>query len=181
MSKKILFTSLAVFFLFCPGVFLSAEDVLVQRYLNAANDRFSEGDYERAFNYINNALGAYKVEELPQNIELLAENIYYTYLGEITETRDWAAFQNIKTKLAEFDFLSTERIARRVRTLNTMESQDSSWGPDTRAPAPAAGSAPADSAQAERERQEREALERELEIRRTEREQMAESLRKEQE
>ena len=126
MTKKIgviLFLSLLVIFL---GFSQSA---LVERYLTAANNSYSQKDYAKAFDYINYVYGQYTSENVPQNVEILAETIYYDYLQEIRDKKDTDAFAKVKEKLLEYPTLSSERVNRMVRTLNTIETQDQQWGP----------------------------------------------------
>lgn len=126
MTKKIgiiLSLSLLVIFL---GFSQSA---LVDRYLTAANNSYSQKDYAKAFDYINYVYGQYTSENVPQNVEILAETIYYDYLQEIRDKKDTDAFAEVKEKLLEYPTLSSERVNRLVRTLNTMETQDQQWGP----------------------------------------------------
>ena len=130
MTKKIgviLSLSLLVIFL---GFSQSA---LVERYLTAANNSYSQKDYAKAFDYINYVYGQYTSENVPQNVEILAETIYYDYLQEIREKKDTDAFAKVKEKLLEYPTLSSERVTRLVRTLNTMETQDQQWGPSVTA------------------------------------------------
>ena len=126
MTKKIgviLSLSLLVIFL---GFSQSA---LVERYLNAANNSYSQKDYAKAFDYINYVYGQYTAENVPQNVEILAETIYYDYLQEIKDKKDTESFAKVKEKLLEYPTLSSERVNRLVRTLNTIETQDQQWGP----------------------------------------------------
>ncbi len=108
----------------------AADDALVSRYLNEANDQYSVGNHAKAFSYINTVLGSFKEEALPDNIEVISETIYYAYLVQIKDAKDKAGFAAVKEKLIEFPFLSSDRIARTVKIINTFESQDSAWGAD---------------------------------------------------
>ncbi len=107
---------------------------LVNRYLNAANDQYSAGNYVKAFTYINTVLSSYKEEALPQNVEVLSETIYYGYLEQIKNSRDTAAFNRVKEKLIEFPYISSERINRIIKIINTYEAQDVAWGSDPTRP-----------------------------------------------
>jgi len=111
---------------------------LVNRYLNAANDQYSAGNYVKAFTYINTVLSSYKEEALPQNVEVLSETIYYGYLEQIKNSRDTAAFNRVKEKLIEFPYISSERINRIIKIINTYEAQDVAWGSDPTRPAASA-------------------------------------------
>lgn len=111
----------------CPLLF-AVDDELVTRYLTAANNQYSAGNVAKAFAYINNVLSSYADELVPQNVEVLSETIYYGYLEELKKSRDWKAFVEVKGKLIEFPYVSSERIARSVKVLNTYEAQDAAWG-----------------------------------------------------
>lgn len=106
---------------------LFADEALVTRYLNAANNEYSAGNHARAFSYINIVLNSYSESAVPQNVEVIAETIYYSYLEQIKNTKNTASFNQVKEKLIEFPFLSSERINRLVRVMNTQVSQDATW------------------------------------------------------
>jgi HD-GYP domain-containing protein (c-di-GMP phosphodiesterase class II) len=130
MTKKSRFTGFVFIFLFMSTVLLFADNVLIERYLTAANKEYTAKNYSKAFSYINYVLGEYSTDNLPQNVEMLAEYIYFSYLTEIKDTANYDAFRVVKEKLLEFPVLSTERISRLVKTINTLEAQDISWGQD---------------------------------------------------
>lgn len=120
MTKKKIISILFVFLL-CFGLF--AQNALIDRYLDAANDNLAKREYKKSFDYINYVLSQYPYDQVPQNVELLAENIYYSYLLNIREQGDTEAFNTVKEKLLEYDFLSTERVSRIVRVINAVDSQ----------------------------------------------------------
>lgn len=124
--------SISVFVCLCVSfAVFSADDELVTRYLKAANDQYSSGNYEKAFSYINNVLSSYKVDEvIPDNVEILSETIYFSYLGQIKDKRSPTAFKAIKEKLIVYPFLSSDRVTRYVKIINTYEAQDIAWGSD---------------------------------------------------
>ncbi len=113
----------------------AADDELVTRYLTAANEQYSSGNFEKAFTYINNVLGSYKQDTIPDNVQVLSETIYFAYLGQIKNTRSLKAFNAVKEKLIEFPFLSSDRVTRTVKIINTYEAQDIAWGADPAAKA----------------------------------------------
>lgn len=125
---------IAGLFFLISGVLFS-EDALITRYLNAANNEYSAGNHARAFSYINIVLNSYSDSTVPQNVEVIAETIYFSYLEQIRDTRNIAAFAQVREKLVEFPFLSSERINRLVRVITTQESLDTVWG--RRSPEPA--------------------------------------------
>lgn len=135
------FVSVLVILLLAVSVF-SVDDVLVTRYLNAANEQYSTGNFEKAFSYINTVLSSFKEEAIPDNVEVLSETIYYAYLVKIKDTKNMTAFKEVKEKLLEYPYLSSDRITRTIKIINTYEAQDIAWGADpTAKPASAGGSA----------------------------------------
>lgn len=106
---------------------LGAQGSLVERYLTAANKSYAEKDYAKAFGYINYVYGQYAQGNIPQNVEILAELVYYEYLNEMKDSHNFAEFQTVKDKLTEYPSISSDRVARLVRTINTLESQNASW------------------------------------------------------
>lgn len=106
----------------------AADEELVRRYLTAANEQLANRNYARAFSYVNTVLSAYTDESVPQNVEIMAENIYFEYLGQIRDSKDSRAFNVVKESLIVYPFLSSERISRLIRVINTQEAQDIAWG-----------------------------------------------------
>lgn len=136
MSKQRVTLGILVLTILAWGTALYSVDFeLVNRYLNAANDQYSSGNFTKAFTYINTVLASYKEETLPQNVEVLSETIYYGYLETIKDARDTAAFNRVKEKLIEFPYISSDRINRIIKIINTHEAQDVVWGADPTRPA----------------------------------------------
>jgi len=114
----------------------AVDNALVDRYLNAANEQYSAGNYAKAYSYINTVLGQYKDESLPENATVIAETIYYAYLVQIKDNHNFTAFAQVKERLIEYPFLSSDRINRTVKIINTYEAQDVAWGADPSQPTP---------------------------------------------
>lgn len=106
---------------------MGAQSSLVERYLTAANTSYAEKDYAKAFGYVNYVYGQYDQDNIPQNVEILAELVYYEYLNEMKDSHNFAEFQTVKDKLTEYPSISSDRVARLVRTINTLESQNAGW------------------------------------------------------
>ncbi len=129
--NKAVRTAMVTLFSLCIAVSAyTVDEQLVNRYLNAANEQYSTGNMPKAFSYINIVLNSYKEEALPENIEVIAETIYYAYLEQIKNSRNSTAFNQVKEKLIAFPFLSSERINRTIKIINTYEAQDIAWGAD---------------------------------------------------
>jgi HD-GYP domain-containing protein (c-di-GMP phosphodiesterase class II) len=127
---------LLVLVLLMASSLFAVDSTLTDRYLNAANEQYSAGNYAKAFSYVNTVLGSYKDATMPENATIIAEMIYYSYLTQIKESRDFQAFALVKERLIAYPFLSSERINRTVKIINTYEAQDVAWGADPNKPTP---------------------------------------------
>ncbi len=124
MNKKVL-SLLALALLALAALPLAAaDDALVTRYLNAANDQYSAGNTAKAYAYINIVLNSYSDGNVPSNVEVLAETIYYGYLETIRDSRNYSAFAEVKEKLISYPTVSSERVNRLVKVINAYEVQD---------------------------------------------------------
>jgi len=140
MNKKAFSVFCVILVAFVSLSVFAVDDEIVTRYLTAANDQYSNGNYAKAFSYVNNVLSSYKAETIPENVDTLSEMVYYSYLNQIKDTKDTKAFNAVKEKLLEFPFVSSERINRTIKIINTYEAQDSAWGADPTKPATSADS-----------------------------------------
>lgn len=121
MNKKSFF-ALGSLFLVLAFPAPAADDALITRYLNAANDQYSAGNMAKAFSYINIVLNSYTETSVPGNVEVMGETIYYGYLEQIRDSRDYTSFAQVKEKLIAFPFLSSERVSRLVKIVNTYQA-----------------------------------------------------------
>lgn len=128
MNKTFGKTLIMAVMLFLASGIIFSEESLVARYLNAANNEYSAGNNARAFSYINIVLNSYSESAVPQNVEVIAETIYYSYLEDIRDTKNTVSFGQVREKLVEFPFLASDRISRLVRVINTQEALDTAWG-----------------------------------------------------
>ncbi len=133
ISRKVFLLAIA---LLATHAVFAVDSALTDRYLNAANEQYSAGNYAKAFAYINTVFGSYKDSAMPENATVIGEMIYYAYLSQIKDARDFQAFAAVKEKLIAYPFLSTERINRIVKIINTYEAQDVAWGSDPSKPSP---------------------------------------------
>ncbi len=137
MNRKTLFALGAVLFAVSWLPLQAADDALVSRYLTAANEQYSAGNLEKAYSYVNNALKFYEGQEIPGNAAVIAETIYYAYLGRARDGKDWASLAEIKEKLLDYPALASDRINRLVRSIETSRAEPagaSSAGAGSQAP-----------------------------------------------
>ncbi len=151
MNRKQYITAFFICLL-CAVSILPAADALVERYLSAANDRYSEGDYTKAYEYVNRVLDMYRDDTLPENVTVIGEMIYYDYLGVLKENGDEAGFIGFNVWLENFPELSSSRIKIRsaefeseiARSKSAAATADSSGNAGTAGSAPVSGSALSD-------------------------------------
>jgi len=127
MNRKKLDSALmlcVVAFLLAVPAF-AVDEQLAQRYMNAANDQYSLGNYAKAYSYVNTVMDLYGNDPLPQNVEVLAETAYYSNLLRIKEGRLYAELDELREKVAQRPFLATERIARTINVIESLEARDS--------------------------------------------------------
>lgn len=124
MNKSKFFAIGAALLLFGIFPLAAADEALVTRYLNAANDQYSAGNMEKAYSYINIVLNSYTESDLPGNVEVMAETIYYGYLEKIRDSRDFSSFAGVKEKLIAYPYVSSERVSRLIKIINTYQAQD---------------------------------------------------------
>ncbi|AEE15831.1 HD-GYP domain-containing protein [Treponema brennaborense] len=104
----------AAFLVLLVSGFAFAADPLAGKFLSEANDRYSEGKYDKAYEYVNRTLDFYRAEEVPANVSVIAEPIYYEYLRQLRETGGEDAFAAYKVRLAEFPAVVSPRIRESV-------------------------------------------------------------------
>ena len=102
--------------------FLFAQNILVDRYLAAATNCLETKEYEKSFSYINLVLGQYDNASIPQNIEIIAEDIYYNYLEELRSTKKIHEINLVQEKLSHYPVLSSNRITTLLRTVLSQEA-----------------------------------------------------------
>jgi len=92
-KKSLLFVVLCVF---AAGlVFAQSSADLTKRYLQRADDQYSEMQYEEAFKTINACLRfAQNADEVPGNVYLLATQIYTKLLEKMSKTKNYALAEN---------------------------------------------------------------------------------------
>ena len=114
MNKK--YFTLIFFILFC---LFSAfgQSSLVNKYLEAANTEYSIRENEKAYNYINIVLEQYTENDVPDNVLLLAEAIYFDYLSDVKASGNTEAFQDIQQNLISYEYLASDRLNKQLNNV----------------------------------------------------------------
>ncbi|MBO5117603.1 MAG: hypothetical protein J6C25_08870, partial [Treponema sp.] len=102
-----------IFWILCLLLFagtLFAEDPIADRFMSAANDQYSAGNYEKAYEYINKVLAMYRGGLLPENAAVMAEMIYYSYLQQLRTAGDEDNLDLVKVWLQDFPAVESSRI-----------------------------------------------------------------------
>ncbi len=103
------------------SIYTFANTGIVERYLSAANDEYSQQNYAQAYTYINSALQVYGSSDVEDHVLLFAEDVYYTYLLDIQERRAFTEFVEVKANLGLYPFLASQRVNVRVQAINELE------------------------------------------------------------
>jgi len=90
---------------------------LVNKYLTAANTEYSVRNNEKAYTYINIVLDQYSEEEVPDNVLLLAEAIYFDYLNDVKKAENNNAFQDIQQSLINYPYLAGNRLNKQINSV----------------------------------------------------------------
>ena len=120
-KKSILFVLLCVF---AAGLVFaqSATADLTKRFLQKADDQYSEMQYEEAFKTINAALKLSERDEVPGNVYLLATQIYTKLLAKMTKTKDFTLFNDVVMNLQTYSKLADDpQIQKYVRMIQEMQ------------------------------------------------------------
>ena len=114
MNKKFFIGFILIIISFW-GIF--AQSSLVNKYLTAATTEYSVRNNEKAYSYINIVLEQYTEEDIPDNVLLLAEAIYYDYLTDIKKSENTEAFRDIQQSLISFPYISGDRLNKQLNNV----------------------------------------------------------------
>ena len=117
-SVKVVFV---IFFIFA-GFCVSAQSALSQRYLNSANEKLAQGDYQRAFEYINYVMDTYEPDSIPQEVQVSAENIYYSYLDSVKDEGNSYTFVRIVEKVQKYPVVNSDRVLALIKAISQGET-----------------------------------------------------------
>ena len=95
--------------LFVAGLVFAQTSSLVTRYLQRADDQYTNMQYEEAFKTINAALKlSENKDEIPGNVYLLATQIYTKLLEKMTKTKDFTLFSDVTMNLQTYPKIAEE-------------------------------------------------------------------------
>ena len=101
----------------------SATADLTRRFLQKADDQYSEMQYEEAFKTINAALKLSERDEVPGNVYLLATQIYTKLLDKMTKTKDFSLFNDVMMNLQTYPKISDDpQVQKFIKMIQQMQS-----------------------------------------------------------
>lgn len=95
----------------------AANDSTADRYMKSANEQYGLGNFAKAYTYINYVLEQYNEKTVTLNVKLLAELIYYDYLGDIETKKDLTAFRSFQDSVNDFPYIVSDRIQKKLDSL----------------------------------------------------------------
>src|SRR5574344_1200017 len=120
------FRLLIFFFILAPRLVMAQplDAVEIERLLNSANESYTAGKYEKAYDYINQALSPYQDSRtIPENIRMMAEAVYYARLTQISSSDDYTAYKQISTGIRQYPQVVSDRISRKINKINSAHEQ----------------------------------------------------------
>ena len=120
-KKSFLFIVLCVF---AAGLVFAQSTDLTKRFLERADDQYTNMQYEEAFKTINAALRlSESKDEVPGNVYLLATQIYTKLLDKMTKTKDFSLFDDVVMNLQTYPKINDDpQIQKYVKKIQTMQS-----------------------------------------------------------
>lgn len=120
-KKSLLFVVLCVF---AAGlVFAQSTADLTRRFLEKADDQYTNMEYEEAFKTVNAALRLSEKDEIPGNVYLLATQIYTKLLEKMTKTKNFAQYNDVIMNLQTYPKINDDpQVQKYVRMIQQMQS-----------------------------------------------------------
>lgn len=104
-------------------VFSQATADLTKRFLQRADDQYTDMQYEDAFKTINAALRLSERDEVPGNVYLLATQIYTKLLEKMTKTKDFSLYNDVIMNLQTYPKINDDpQVQKYVRMIQQMQS-----------------------------------------------------------
>ena len=114
-SRGALFLFIFIFISLFP--LTAAPTAQAERYMTSANEQYGLENFSKAYTYINYVLEQYDEKTVTLQVKLLAELIYYDYLGEIETKGDLAAFKEYQDSVNDFPYIVSDRIQKKLDSL----------------------------------------------------------------
>ena len=96
---------------------------LTKRFLQKADDQYSDMQYEEAFKTINAALKLSERDEIPGNVYLLATQIYTKLLEKMTKTKDYTYFNDVVMNLQTYPKINDDpKIQKFIRVVQQQQA-----------------------------------------------------------
>ena len=122
-NKKNLLLSLVCIFM-AELIFAQTSSDLTTRFLQRADDQYSNMQYEDAFKTINAALKlSESKDEVPGNVYLLSQQIYRALLEKMTKTKDYTLFNDVIMNLQTYPKISDDpQVQKYVRMIQQQQA-----------------------------------------------------------
>lgn len=122
-NKKNLLLSLVCIFM-AGLIFAQTSSDLTTRFLQRADDQYSNMQYEDAFKTINAALKlSESKDEVPGNVYLLSQQIYRALLEKMTKTKDYTLFNDVIMNLQTYPKISDDpQVQKYVRMIQQQQA-----------------------------------------------------------
>ncbi len=121
LSNKKVLAAFFVFFVSLYGIFAqSANDAMVQRYLERATTAYDDGNITEAYKNINASLNFATMNDgvVPANVLVIARSVYTQKLKELQRKYNEAQFIDVKTNLTEkFEVVNTPELTKLMRQI----------------------------------------------------------------
>ena len=96
---------------------------LTKRFLQRADDQYTDMQYEEAFKTINATLKLTEKDEVPGNVYLLATQIYTKLLEKMAKTKDYSLFNDVIMNLQTYPKISDDpQVQKYVRMIQQQQS-----------------------------------------------------------
>ena len=96
---------------------------LTKRFLEKADDQYTNMQYEEAFKTVNAALKLSEKDEIPGNVYLLATQIYTKLLEKMTKTKDYTYYNDVIMNLQTYPKINDDpKIQKFIRMIQQQQT-----------------------------------------------------------
>lgn len=104
------------------GVFADTS-ALTERFLTKANDDYSAGRYDAAYNDINSALKLNKNSEMPDSLVLMAQTVYASRLEIVRDENEYDLLEEIKDNLQQYPRINNAKLTSLIRQIDSQREK----------------------------------------------------------